>query len=64
MASAVAIRVLLGTQSVRTAEPPTPVALDDVTSRAELRRDQRRLVTAGAAADDRHARHVPHCLSG
>ena len=57
--SLVAISVLLGTQSVSTHAPPMPSRSTTVTSRAELRGDQRRLVAGRAAADDHDARHVP-----
>ena len=51
ISSAVAMRVLLGTQSVRTAEPPRP-SRSTTTRRRRLGRDQRGLVAAGAATDD------------
>ena len=47
-----AISVLLGTQSVSTAEPPSAVGVDDGDLGAELGGDQRGLVAARAAADD------------
>ena len=50
ISSAVAISVLLGTQSVSTAEPPRPSRVDDGDVGAELGGDQRRLV----ARRDRH----------
>ena len=50
--SAVAIRVLLGTQSVRTAEPPIPSVSTIGDLGAELGGDVGGLVAARAAADD------------
>ena len=52
ISSAVAISVLLGTQSVSTAEPPTPSVSTTVTSRAQLRGHVGGLVAARTAADD------------
>jgi len=65
MASAVAIRVLLGTQSVRTADPADTVPVDDRDVRTELGCDEGGLVSSGATADDhdsgsRHASIVSH----
>ena len=47
-----------GTQSVSTHAPPMPSRSTTVTSRAELRGDQRRLVAGRAAADDHDAGHA------
>ena len=52
ISSAVAISVLLGTQSVSTAEPPTPSVSTTVTSAPSWAADVRGLVAARAAADD------------
>ena len=56
MKSAVAMRVLLGTQSVSTAAPPRPSRSTTVTCGAELGGDEGRLVAAGAAAEDDNRR--------
>ena len=58
--SAVAIRVLDGTQSVSTAEPPRPSLSTTVTSAPSWAPDQRRLVAARAAADDHDSGHAGH----
>ena len=60
--SAVEISVLDGTQSVSTQAPPMPSRSTSMTLGAELDRDQRRLVSRRAAAEDRDA-HPSQCLS-
>ena len=51
-----------GTQSVSTAEPPSPSRVDDGDLGAELGGDQGRLVAAGAAADDHDTGHADASL--
>ena len=60
MTSAVAIKVFDGTQSVRTADPPSPSTVNQGDLAAQLSRHQRRLVTARPTADNHHPGHLRH----